>query len=452
MVSIQLHDLKVMANFSDRETFIPYRRSDLIRMLLAENLLDAQAADPFLRFSEILSAYYHFRFQRSLEQLKDLFAPFDPDSDTGVWQPSKPAELTDMEEKLVRVFIAVLESANYSRLTEEDLRGAFNAESLIPLNTHVDFEDYEKGRILFFVRGTRPVTVPFRRWFRKTERRFDAYERVVLLLKFKPVEHFIRKKKKPEELNFSPGKTYVYLYKNIPRFDVDILFPNVDVSMNWKDLLKFGLPAAGALVPILIKTLPNILLIIGIILFFTVGPSAAARWGATDETMNNLFPILTAILSAGFMLGSYAFKQYMNYKNKRLKFLKNVTDTLFFKNLDCNAGVFHRIVDEAEEEETKEILLVYYFLLTHNHLTKSEVDNRIEEWMEVRFGKKLDFDVEKTFRNLQGLTATVNGRQESLLTVRPDGTCDVLEIDRANALVDYLWDNVFSFNISSSRS
>ncbi len=435
-----------MARFEDRESFIPYRRADLIRICLDDGRLSENDRKAFGHFCEILNAWYHFRFQARLERLKDLFAPLDPDADTETLRATTPEDLARMEEQLVREFIGVLESANYRRLSEAELKKAFQAESLIPLNTDVDFGDYEDGRVLFFHRGLQQESVKVRSFLRKIERRFDAFERVVLMLKFKPREHFIAKKQKPESLNFTPGKMYVYLYKKIPKFDVDILFPNVDVSMNWKDMLRFGVPAVGALIPVVAKALPNLVLIIGIVLFFTVGPAVASKWGASEESMNHLFPILTAVLSAGFMLGGYAFKQYMNYKNKRLKFLKNVTDTLFFKSLDCNAGVFHRIVDEAEEEETKEILLVYYFLLTHNDLTKAQLDDRIEQWMEQRFGKKLDFDIDKTFENLRHFSARVGGRELPLLTVRPDGICHVLDIGQANALIDHLWDHVFSYS------
>ena len=44
--------------------------------------------------------------------------------------------------------------------------------------------------------------------------------------------------------------------------------------------------------------------------------------------------------------------------------MKALADSLYFKNLDNNAGVFHHLVDAAEEEEFKEAVLAYYFLLT----------------------------------------------------------------------------------------
>jgi hypothetical protein len=436
-----------MAEYTDRASFIPYRRKDLIELCIQDGKLSSSDAQRFRHFCEILSAYYHFRFHETLESLKNGFAPFDPDADTMSLKPLSAIELEDMENKLVGDFVSVLQSANYEHLSETDLQKAFQEESLIPLNTDVDFSDFENGRVIFYHRGRSQETVQFRKWFfKKVDISFEAFDRVVMLIKFKGKDHFERKKKKFETMNFSPGKMYVYCYKKIPKFDLDILFPNVDVSMNWKDLVKFGVPAIGALVPIILKTLPNILLIIGVILFFSIGPAAAEKWGANEDTVNNFFPILTAILSMGFMLGGYAVKQYMNYKNKRLKFLKNVTDTLFFKNMDCNAGVFHRLIDEAEEEECKEIILVYYFLLTHKNLTKSELDDCIEKWMEEKLGTVIDFDVDKALKNMEMLTAEDHS---SLVGIDSTGKYQVLPIDRANQLIDYVWDNFFTYNASS---
>ncbi len=433
-----------MAEYSDRASFIPYRRKDLIELCIGEGKLSNTDAQTFRHFCDILSAYYHFRFHLVLENLKNGFAPFDPDADTKTPEPLSAIAQAEIEDQLVKNFVSVLRSANYEHLSEDDLQKAFQQESLIPLNTDVDFSDFENGRIIFFHRGVSTETVPFRKWFfKKIDVSFEAFERVVLLIKFKGKDHFERKKKKFEVMNFSPGKMYIYYYKKIPKFDLDILFPNVDVSMNWKDLLKFGVPAIGALVPILIKTLPNILLIIGVILFFAAGPAVAERWGANEETVNNFFPILTAILSMGFMLGGYAVKQYMNYKNKRLKFLKNVTDTLFFKNLDCNAGVFHRLIDEAEEEECKEIILVYYFLLTHKDLTKPQLDDQIEKWMEEKWGTVIDFDVDKALKNMEALKAE---DRRSLVHTDPQNAIRVLALNDANQLIDYVWDNFFTYN------
>lgn len=130
-------------------------------------------------------------------------------------------------------------------------------------------------------------------------------------------------------------------------------------------------------------------------------------------------------------------------------------DTLFFKNLVTNEGVLYTLVDAAEEEACKEIILVYYHLLTAGEpLTGEELDTRIEQWMEQRFDTKIDFDIRKTLTNLAALRAPVDAhdgqpaRVLSLLHIDESGRCHVLPLNDAKAVIDYIWDNVFDYTTS----
>jgi hypothetical protein len=58
------------------------------------------------------------------------------------------------------------------------------------------------------------------------------------------------------------------------------------------------------------------------------------------------------------------FKQWSTFKNCKLRFMKALADNLYFKNLNNNDVVFHRLIDSAEEE-CKEAILAYYLLVTH---------------------------------------------------------------------------------------
>jgi hypothetical protein len=61
--------------------------------------------------------------------------------------------------------------------------------------------------------------------------------------------------------------------------------------------------------------------------------------------------------------------------------MKALSENLYFKNFDNNAGVFHHLIDAAEEEEFKEAVLAYSFLLTEDRdLTIAELDGAIENW------------------------------------------------------------------------
>lgn len=430
-----------MAEYSDRESFIPYRRSDIVDFCIQDSGWNDTDASSFRQFYDILAAHLHFRFHATFETLKDAFAPVNPDQDTVPRQPWSSTEQLLREEKMLSEFRDVLRRANYRELSERDLHAALETESLIPLNTFVDFRDYEPGRVVMYYRGQHQETIERRDWLRKKTKTIDVFERIVLLIKFKPESHF-KKKKKFDRSNFIPGKMYLYLYKKVPKHDLDILFPNVDVSMNWKDKLKFFVPAFGGLIPVIAKTLPNLLLIVGVILFFTVGPEIAASWGTDERVVHNFLPLMTAVLSLGFVLGGFAVRQYLNYKNKRLKFLKNVTDTLFFKNIDCNMGVLSTVLDAAEEEETKEILLVYYFILRHPGLTRGEIDDRIEQWLEEKFGTRIDFDIDKALAHARDVA--MDDRQ--LVYTDSSERYHALSVPDAKQLIDRVWDHAFQYN------
>jgi hypothetical protein len=71
-----------MAEYEDREHFIPLRKNELIELLLAEPDLSAQDREDLRQFCTLVVATYHFEYHKALERLKDAYAPFDPDADT----------------------------------------------------------------------------------------------------------------------------------------------------------------------------------------------------------------------------------------------------------------------------------------------------------------------------------------------------------------------------------
>jgi len=441
-----------MAVYADREAFIPYRRSDLIKLCLQEGKLSPQEARQFRDFCEILSAYYHFEFHQDLESIKDSFSPFNPDRETKTIRELSSAELYDREQRLVSSFEKVLERANYRPISQESLERAFAEEALIELKTEVDFNDFEYFSC--FCRGDIFETTEVKRWFRKKEITLDAFERVALLMKYKDEAYFQQKGDKLTKLKFTPGKFYVYLYKNVPKSDLEFLFPNVKVSMTLKDRLMLIVPAIGAAVPIVTRIVPQLLLVIGVIWLMLPhsDPPPNGLFNVTQEDVENLTPILLATFSMMIPLAGFAFKQYSQYQTKQLKFQKSVSDTLFFRNIASNSSVFNSLIDAAEEEECKEIILVYYHLLVKRRpMTPAELDDTIEAWMDEKFGTKIDFDIEGPLNNLaklKGQYIDENGQRVAapLLTITRQNRCRLLTLDQSKQVLDWIWDNLFSYS------
>ncbi|NDF61099.1 MAG: DUF3754 domain-containing protein, partial [Crocinitomicaceae bacterium] len=137
------------------------------------------------------------------------------------------------------------------------------------------------------------------------------------------------------------------------------------------------------------------------------------------------------------VLGVYLFRQYKEYKTKINDFHRMLTDSLYFKNLGNNSGVFHSLIDSSEEEEIKESILAYSFLLNHSEPLKAEdLDRQIELWFEKEFNIAIDFEVDDALNKLKKIGLATE--QNSLWSVLP--------IDEALSCVDNLWDGIFNFD------
>ena len=116
--------------------------------------------------------------------------------------------------------------------------------------------------------------------------------------------------------------------------------------------------------------------------------------------------------------------------------MKTLADNLYFKNLDNNMGVFHRLIDAAEEEECKEAMLAYYFLITSdNPLSATKLDSQIEDWFEIKLGQSLDFEIEDALQKLLTL---------GLVSTTSEGY-QAISLDEARKVLDHTWDNYFTY-------
>ncbi|MEO0540868.1 MAG: TMEM143 family protein [Cyanobacteria bacterium P01_A01_bin.105] len=438
----------------DREPFIPFPRRDIIQLCLTDGRLDEAAQAAFQSFCELLTALCHFQFHHTLEDIKHNYRVFNPNADVQPLHAPSLAEYEAMGQQLLQSFEHILERANYLPLPKATLEQALQERSLISLKTQVDFDDFEQLRCFYRGRGEQTLTVK-KLFFWTTEKTIDTLDRLVMLIHFKGAGYFEKKaaqqRQKPDN-RFTPGKIYVYFYKNIPTLDLDLLFPNIQTSMTLRDRLMLAVPGVGAAIPVLIKVLPNLVLLFAAILLAFNANSVldSATLESVDVAASearNIMPVLVATLTLVIALGGFMFKQYTQYKNKKIRFQKEVTDTLFFKNLANHASVFQMLGDIAEEEDCKEMILVYYHLLTSSvPLTAEALDAQIETWMLNKTGATINFDIQGPLNNLADIQASLRSGQakQSLLSFDPQGHCQVLPLQTAQAVIDTVWDNAFS--------
>ena len=134
---------------SDR--FIPFTKSDVIEMCIKDALLSEADVKAFREYCQILEALFHFEFHNRLEKLKSCYGPFNPDADTRKVFRYSEEEKKDLQKQLVSEMTAVLNAANFEKITAKDLQQALAEESLFQIRLEVDFEDFED--VIFFRRG-----------------------------------------------------------------------------------------------------------------------------------------------------------------------------------------------------------------------------------------------------------------------------------------------------------
>ncbi|MGK7946141.1 MAG: TMEM143 family protein [Microcystaceae cyanobacterium] len=434
------------------EAYIPFRRTDIINLCLEDGKLEETQIKTFQQFCEILSAFYHFRFHKILETIKDNYVAFHPHSDVQPLFEPELEQYEEMKQQVIDSFQSVLKRANYCLLPNQEIKESLNQKSLINLKTDIDFNDFEQ--FCCYYRGNKEKEITVKKYlFWKQTKTIKIFERVVLLIYFKGQQYFAaRGDKKKEDLNFVPGKMYVYFYKNIPQLDIDLLFPNLETSMTWKDRLMFGVPAVGAAVPLVLKVLPNLLVILAAILLTLRASSVVQSMDVKPEEARDIMSVLVATLTLILALGGFASQQYNKYKSKLIKFQKDVTETLFFKNLSNHFSAFQMLVDLAEEEECKEIILVYYHLLTSPQpLTPQQLDQKIETWMTEKTGAKINFDIQGPLNNLQSIKGKTSHSSDNdqlipLLSYDEQNHCQVISLEDAKTVIDYVWDHAFQYN------
>jgi hypothetical protein len=404
------------------EHFIPFRKADIVTMCADE--LPAAAREPFLDFARMLAGLLHHRFHAHLEALKDAYHPLNRDADTRTVVQLTGAERPAARRRVEEELTALASAANFIPIDAADLERAFADHSLLKVRMAVDTDAIEK--VMFFRRGESVRTRQVPAWFglRRRTVTFINYARVLVYAAFKDADHFDGTN--VDRLPFQPGSTIIKLFQNVPRDDIEMVFPNVQVRMRLTDKLLIAVPA---LISGIVVVATKLIASLGLLLLL-----GAFLLGLSDKPVKIS---QAAIVSAGAGLvafGAFLFRQVTKFKNRKILFMKALSENLYFRNLDNDAGVFHHLLDLAEESEVTETLLAYHFLrIAGRPLTAEELDRRIEEWFATRWDAVFDFEVDDGVRKL---------RELSLATEDEDARLSAVPLDEAQRQVKRIWERL----------
>jgi hypothetical protein len=405
-----------MAEFKNREHYIPLRQSDLLELLCKDLAADRNAATSLREFNKLISATFHFEYYQLLQQLKDEYAPFNPDAVAKPLHAFTGADRTREIEKLYERFVYLMERANFKRLTMEEVLQMTKGVSDWGLNMDVDFRIFEKIEI--FSRGDAVGSRYLRRWYRfwqREEVRLPIYKRLVVFVKMKP------SKRLPAEID--TDTVFLKIFKDIPKMDMEMLLPGATMRMPGFHRLKLGssLVGGGAWI-------------------------AYSLFGRMNEFLQGFsFGMLSSLVMGPLAaIFGYGYKQWYGYQSTRTVFSLRLTQSLYYQTLGTNESVLFHLLDEAEEQECRETLLAYYYLWRHagaNGWTAKDLDDYVEMDLDRLANLKVDFEIDDALAKLERLKLVMKNGERYV----------AVPIDKALEALDYAWDNFFKYNHAATE-
>ncbi len=410
----------------NRDRFIPVRKTDILDALIEHGRLGDGAAEKFRLLARIIGAIYHYEYFDRLETLRNDYFHFNPDLPPDV--SVDPAVLAGAHDEMVETLAGVLQKADFVEVTPDEVARSHREHPVLRVAIETRAEDYREVR--FFRRGHHRTTVEVGRWFglRKREVEIDVYDHLVLMVMVKPQSEITseRLRRHLARSRLRPGTILIKYFRDIARSDLNMLFPDVRVVLSLFDKLSIGLPGIAGGIPILLKLLPAISVLFVVIAAY-LGFSGTVH---EDDTKRAL-----AAVSALVALGGYLMRQWLKYQRQSLKYQKEVSDNVYFHNVNNNAGALDTIVGSAEEQECKEAFLAFYFLAAAGApMTQDALERQVEGWLEKTFRVDVGFEVTEALAKLERLE----------LLQRDGGKIGVLPIGEALKVLDRRWAQFFA--------
>ena len=359
------------------EHFIPLRKADLVELLAARQSLSEESEALFRRLCSLVERSLHAVYHDRLQALKEAYAPFDADADAAPRAQLTPEALEERAAAVFAQFMDLLARANFRRLSQDDVEAAMRSASQWGFRLSVDFALFE--RLEVFARGdvigsqkVRPWLTPWR------TRQIDVptYQRLAVIFRLRPGARL-------DESAAAVRPIVLKLFKNIPKADVELLLPGSQVKISAWDQGRIWLPTVSGV------GLAGYKLIAG----GAVMLSLASLWS------------LAAVYSVAAAAVGYGIKTFFSYRSTKDKHQLTLTRSLYFQNLDNNAGVLFRLLDEAEEQEFRECILAWWVLWRHGKdgWTMRQIDRAVERFLRRALELGVDFEIHDALEKLRRL-------------------------------------------------
>lgn len=404
------------------EQFIPVRKGEIVEALLADSNHAPGERDAFRQFCRLIGSVFHYEHFEELERLKEAYHHFNPH------HPAAGAGHEAAYPALLALLRSVLGRANFVEVTGDELDRAAREQALFQVEVRAATDGYRD--VLFFRRGRHRERISRREWlgFRTREVEIEVYDDVVMVATLHPEQRAEAPptRRRGKSRHHRPGSMLIKCFRDIPSADLNTLLPDAKVIMGQRDKWMIGVPALFAGIPLLLKLGPTIA-VLAILVGLRIGSQGQVEGDRLEQAL-----FVTGGLLA---LGGFVTQQWVKYQRTALRYQLEINGNLYFRNVSNNAGMFDAIIGAAEEQEFKEAVLAYHFLLGAP-ATPEELDRRIEAWLAARFGVSVDFEIDDGLAKLERL---------GLLT-RTRGCLFAIPLGEALRRLDQHWDAFFEFD------
>jgi hypothetical protein len=272
-------------------------------------------------------------------------------------------------------------------------------------------------RLEMFARGAKVEQRELRSWrtfFRSQKISVPLYQRLALIVRMRDAGH--------RERRVDARRIYLKVFRDVPRQDLDMLLPETRFRMTLLDRGKVILPTVSGLALAAFK------LVKGVVVLAFAG----------------IYGTLAVLGLVGGTVG-YGVKSFFEYLRTKNKYQLNLTRSLYYQNLDNNAGVLYRLLDEAEEQEFREATLAYALLRRGAGVagwSERRLDQEAESYLTRILGISVDFEVGDALGKLErwGCAARTD-----------DGLWRATPLAEALAGLDRAWDGCFCPNDHSDQ-
>ena len=384
--------LSQLAASEGRDKFIPVRKEDLFSALIRQgDFADRAECELFRRFARTLRNICHYEYSETLDRLRDDYFNFSPEVAS--------LNLFDREtsdgayENLIRSLGVLLKDANFEELSHDDIVEAHRM-CMVLVEVKAEHDDFREVR--FYRRGRHVERSEISEWFglRRREVEIEVFDDVVLLVAMKTKGEIgsRRELRVLKRRKIVPGSVLLKYFRNIACGDLYALFPNARVVMSTFDKAFLGVPAIVGGIPILLKLYATIS-----VLFVVIGVYLGGSGSVANAEMKTALAALMGIVA----LGGFGIHRWLKYQRRTLKYHMELSDNIYFRNVNNNAGIFDYLIAIAEDQECKQAVLAYHFIgKAAKAPTAAEVAIHIETWLAKHFGVDVDFEIAEALETL----------------------------------------------------